>query len=162
MVRTWRAHAPYLLKKVEDGEGTHTFSWEPLISSRSYHPFPFHRSGESGLNDLTRGMWVVAQYDTSAPHLGTATETYEYSFGEVDLRGRGFRGFKIITHKNLATGTEDTTNFEVVGDGTTRPTSRTATAVLPMDRATPRETPTSGTGSLCVIGSLFQGRVRTG
>jgi hypothetical protein len=67
-------------------------------------------------------MLVVAQYDTSAPHLGTATETYEYSFGEVDLLGRGFRGFKIITRKNLATGTEDTTNFAVVGDGTTRGT----------------------------------------
>lgn len=93
---------PDLLSKITNGHGVvTTINYKPLTDLGVYS------KGNSAVYpryDFQGPLYVVYSYSTSNGIGGTSTYTYKYSAGEMNLIGRGFRGFKTVEMTDNQTG----------------------------------------------------------
>jgi hypothetical protein len=61
--------------------------------------------------DLVAPLYLVSRVDTSNGVAGTYSSSYSYSGGRIDIRGRGFLGFRQTSTTDVQTNIVQTTTF---------------------------------------------------
>jgi len=109
-IRSGGTTTPDVLKSVGNGLGEGSTISYDLMSKGP----PFY-TRDTGLTwpivNLQGGMYAVSRVDTTNGIGGVASQTYRYTGAKLDVDGRGFLGFRIVTARDEQTTIETTTTF---------------------------------------------------